>query len=137
MKNCRKCLENLPFNNFYTSKKNKDGHQSYCKVCSCSNRVTHYKDNRENEKIVRKLYTKTIKDKFIDYKKTCFCSKCNENRWYILDFHHTENNKEYDVANMTNGRNSWETIMKEVNKCIVLCANCHREEHYFKKLTNK
>jgi len=135
MKNCRKCLKDLSDCDFYKSKKTKDNLQSYCKKCSCSNRVKHFKENIIHEKEVRKLYSQKIKNKFIEYKKTCFCSKCNENRWYVLDFHHIENNKDYDVADMCQGRASWETIIKEINKCIVLCANCHREEHYLKKLT--
>ena len=133
MKVCYKCSQELPFENFYTIKKNKDGYQSYCKICSCSNRVKDYKKNIEKEKIVRKKYQQKIKDKFIEYKKTLSCFKCKESRWYVLDFHHNENNKKYDVANMWQGRNSWETIMKEIDKCITLCANCHREEHYNRK----
>ena len=137
MKICRKCLNNLPFDNFYISKSNKTGFQSYCKKCSCFNRTQHFRKNIIHEKKVKKAYSLKIKNKFIEYKKTCFCSKCNENRWYVLDFHHIENNKDYDIANMCQGRTSWETIMKEINKCIVLCANCHREEHFLKKIDNQ
>ena len=136
MKTCAKCLIELPDTDFYI--KNKNGKitlQSYCKICSCSKRVKDYKKNIEKEKIVRKKYQQKIKDKFIEYKKTLNCFKCKEYRWYVLDFHHNENNKEYDVANMWQGRHCWKTIKKEIDKCIVLCANCHREEHYFKKLT--
>ena len=136
MKNCRKCLTDLPKCNFYSSKKNIDGLQSYCKKCSCSTRVNYYKDNRDSERVTRNKYRNNHRELFLEYKKTQKCSKCEENRWYVLDFHHL-NNKKDNVSNLIQGRSSWETILNEIKKCIVLCANCHREEHYFKKNYNK
>ena len=131
MKTCAKCLKELLDTDFYIKrKKDKISLQAYCKICSCSNRIQYFKDNKKNEMNTRKIYLTKIKKQFIDYKKTCLCSKCKESRWYVLDFHHIGNDKEYDVADMCQGRASWETIMKEINKCIVLCANCHRELHY-------
>ena len=68
MKNCKKCLKKLPFSDFYSSKKNKDGLQSYCKICSCFYRTQNYKENRDREKTVRKLYEQKIKKQFFEYK---------------------------------------------------------------------
>lgn len=44
---------------------------------------------------------------------------------YVLDFHHTRD-KKYNVANMYVKVSSLETIKKEIEKCVLLCANCHR-----------
>lgn len=58
------------------------------------------------------------------------CIKCGYNKHpAALDFHH-ENPDEKDFNIGKNGHTvSWEKLKKELNKCILLCANCHREEH--------
>ena len=58
------------------------------------------------------------------------CQICGYNRYNgALDFHHLdENNKEFDLSTRGLTR-SWERIKKEVEKCILVCANCHREIH--------
>lgn len=63
--------------------------------------------------------------KFQDFKATLFCEICGENDPRCLDFHHL-NNKERNLADIVRSW-SWEKIMKEVKKCKVLCANCHRK----------
>lgn len=65
------------------------------------------------------------------YKKTLSCIKCDENHPACLDFHH-KNGKEKDakVANMVSEGFAIKTIIEEINKCIVLCRNCHAKEHY-------
>ncbi len=66
-----------------------------------------------------------------EIKKKLKCSKCGESRTVCLDFHHTNpEEKEFNLAwcfGTTTG--SKEKILKEISKCIVLCANCHRIEH--------
>ena len=49
----------------------------------------------------------------------------------VYDFHHLKN-KDDGVPNMINTR-SLNIIAKEANKCILLCANCHRLEHFGEK----
>jgi len=57
------------------------------------------------------------------------CSKCGYNKCIdALDFHH-EGNKEESISKLINN-NSREKILKEAKKCILLCANCHRELHH-------
>lgn len=70
-----------------------------------------------------------IKKKAIDYKGGS-CSACGYNKYYgALEFHHVDPS-EKDV-NWTKLRlRSWDKITQELDKCVLLCSNCHREEHH-------
>jgi hypothetical protein len=59
------------------------------------------------------------------------CAKCLQNfPDCVFDFHHLDKNiKEESPAKMMN-TNSTEKIAQELSKCILLCANCHRKEHF-------
>lgn len=58
------------------------------------------------------------------------CSKCGYKRsLYALDFHHDRGNKEGN-ASLFLKNESRQKLLKEVNKCVLLCANCHREVHH-------
>ena len=47
--------------------------------------------------------------------------------------HHIDKNKKNGfVSRMATSGFSKEIILKEISKCIVLCANCHKKEHYKK-----
>jgi biotin operon repressor len=46
-----------------------------------------------------------------------------------LEFHHRDpNEKEFTVSH--NQSRSWDKLKKEIDKCDLLCSNCHRELHY-------
>jgi len=57
------------------------------------------------------------------------CTRCGEEHPPALDFHHP-GNKERSVSEMVNDGYSKASIRKEITNCLVLCANCHRREHY-------
>ena len=62
------------------------------------------------------------------------CAKCGESRGYVLDFHHLNpEQKENTIARMTSNNYELDKVYDEIKKCIVLCANCHREFHHFKQ----
>ena len=68
---------------------------------------------------------------YVELKKTLKCEKCGENRYYCLEFHHSDpNEKEMMISVMPNSGYSKERILREIEKCIVLCANCHKEAHF-------
>jgi len=57
--------------------------------------------------------------------KNCGYDKCLS----ALEFHHQQKNKEGNVSTLLKNQ-SRQKLLKEVGKCILLCANCHRELHY-------
>jgi len=67
------------------------------------------------------------------------CVKCGYNKYpEVLEFHHGDTlKKDFNVSSKGHCR-SWARVSEEIKKCILLCANCHREIHVeLKKLKNK
>ena len=71
-------------------------------------------------------------DKFIkDLKLTLSCEVCGEDHPHCLDFHHRDpSKKEATIAGIARSK-AWkmERIVAEIDKCAVLCSNCHRKYH--------
>ncbi len=57
------------------------------------------------------------------------CTKCGWNgNQAALQFHHTDpKRKDFMIGNVANRK--WEIIRKELDKCLLLCANCHMIHH--------
>lgn len=101
-----------------------------CTICQREYRNRHYANNKEYYIKKSSEYNNKTKDIFEEYKKKQVCEKCGDNRWYILEFHHKDpKQKESTISSMRRGH-TLKSIMKEIEKCSILCANCHREEHY-------
>ena len=85
--------------------------------------------NKANKKIVYDLIANEVND----YKVKKGCAHCGYTRWkkaVSLDFHH-ENREDKIINVSSHWKTSWkqfEKMKKEMEKCIVLCANCHRIE---------
>jgi hypothetical protein len=63
-------------------------------------------------------------------KTTLSCSVCKENDAVCLDFHHRDENlKDFSIGDALNLGCGKDRILKEIAKCEVLCANCHRKLH--------
>lgn len=70
---------------------------------------------------------RTLKQKAVEYKGgRCVC--CGyDNHVGVLDFHHLDpSTKSFGIGAKGYTR-SWERIVQELDKCILVCANCHRE----------
>jgi len=64
---------------------------------------------------------------FLDSIKVKGCDICGYNGCLAaLHFHHTRDDKSFDLSRR---KCSWERLRIEVEKCIVVCANCHTEIH--------
>lgn len=92
------------------------GH-AICKYCY--NEVTTFKHRKRKEQSI--VY------------KGGKCFKCNESELRALDFHHLNNyEKETGISKLSGG--SFENHIKELDKCVLLCANHHREVHHTKEI---
>lgn len=113
-KKCSKCGRELPLTEYYSRG---DGRlRSECKECH----KTYVKGKYQERK-------NTIGE----VKASIGCVKCGEKRPYVLDFHHKDSSiKNAGIARMTSNKNKIEDIQKEIDKCVVLCSNCHREFHH-------
>ena len=116
---CSKCNKELPLTDFNWRDKSKGIYRSECKFCH-----SQYMKDKYQEK----------KQTVSDLKSQSKCAKCGDTRGYVLDYHHLDPNaKENTIARMTSNYYSLDRVMNEIQKCICLCANCHREFHYLER----
>lgn len=93
------------------------------------NKQTAEQKQRARDRIKRRQ--KELRVWFKEYKSHLKCSRCPEDFWACLEFHHkNSDNKEIILSRVAENGWSIERIKKEIAKCEVLCANCHRKEHF-------
>ena len=80
--------------------------------------------SKQYQKRKQRKQNKLLLDKI----KSKGCEICGEKELCCLEFHHINpETKINSVINMLDEPK--EVILEEVNKCIILCANCHRKVH--------
>lgn len=102
------------------------------------NRIKRYRrKNREKLRLQNRLWRKrnpkAIKNRrlqiqlnVIEYLKSHPCVDCDNLDIRVLEFDHIKGKKYNHLSVLINERYSWKTIQKEITKCVVRCANCHR-----------
>lgn len=115
-KTCGKCKESKLHTEFYgryeTNRNNNIS--SYCKQCSNFATAERQRD---------------FKQKCLEYKGGK-CIVCNYNKYIgALEFHHLDpKQKDFSLSDMSS-RSFTKEIKKELDKCILVCSNCHKEIH--------
>lgn len=76
-----------------------------------------------------KEWRQKTKLKAIEYKGGC-CQNCKYNVCYkALTFHHIDPSKKDFSLSEKGPKGGWERILEELDKCMLLCSNCHAETH--------
>lgn len=127
-KTCTSCSEEKSLSDFAKDAKRKDGRHNHCKVCRRAAAVLRYNDP---DKVSRRRFDRSRAERnsqLILAKKSSGCELCTEKEIVCLDLHHRDpSQKDFGIAN---NRNLPEVrILAELDKCAVLCANCHRKVH--------
>jgi predicted HNH restriction endonuclease len=130
VKECCTCKISKPLEDFPINNSKKNGRSYKCKECTSKYNKLHYKNNSESYKKRSHINKTKERDKIKKIKEGLRCSVCGEDRWWTLDFHHLDNSKkEFNISDGL-GIASLKKVKKELEKCIVLCSNCHRDLHY-------
>ena len=88
-----------------------------------------YADRRQY--LIRAVHKrrKKIRQMAVEYKGGK-CERCGYDRCIeALEFHHINSSKKDFNVSQRGYTRSWKRVMEELEKCIMLCANCHRELH--------
>ena len=113
---CPKCQTTKSTQEFYSDPKRKDGLYGYCKQCFDS---------------INEARRDALKSKAIIYKGSK-CQRCKipypETPSCVFDFHHRDPSTKIDWTGIR--RWGWQRIQQEIDKCDLLCANCHRIVEY-------
>lgn len=77
----------------------------------------------EQKRLCRE-YIKTLKEKTM-------CQICGNKNIHCLDFHHRPNtNKKDTISNLIRHGYALSIVKEEIEKCDIICSNCHRTQHY-------
>ena len=91
-------------------------------------------ENQDKYKASKQKRLQKILDWYRDYKSTLSCERCGESHPSCIQFHHKDpSEKEGQISAMAGKGVSIERIKTEIDKCEVLCANCHAKEHWDQK----
>jgi hypothetical protein len=96
----------------------------------------HYRNRETN---AERTFTRRarIRDWLNGRKAAAGCTRCGEDDPACLDFHHREGeDKTGTISTLVTNGAGHERLEQELGKCEVLCANCHRKEHFVDPLAN-
>ncbi len=86
---------------------------------------------REDLYAAQKRHRLRVRAQLFDFLSTQSCLDCGENDPIVLEFDHIDSGDKFkDVAKLLSGHYSWLTIQREIAKCEIRCANCHRRKTY-------
>lgn len=119
---CSKCKQFRPIDGFAQNRNGYFGRYSWCKDC-------HSQKRRGDEQIKKygRNRARYLTQYYTDLAGGC-CQRCKYNKSVCaLDFHHVNSNEKDSIAQTVLTTNDHEKIYAELNKCVLLCSNCHRE----------
>ena len=128
---CRLCQTKKNVIDFAWKSKTKGLRQSYCKECQNIRSRKHYQNNKakyiekarkRNQEVLGQI------QKYVwNYLSKHPCNDCGESDIVVLEFDH-QGDKQFVISEIIRERSSLIRIKREIEKCVVRCANCHRRK---------
>ena len=124
MKLCKTCGEVKAKSLFNKNSAKPDGLSAKCKDCNKSYLRDHYQKNKKYYSDKRIRTKNRYREDFYDYLLGKSCLDCGNSDIRVLEFDHREDK----LFNISQKKSIMpiENLMNEINKCDILCANCHR-----------
>lgn len=98
---------------------------SYCKPCTALRSRNYYHKNKGQGKLHFERRRAEQQKLMFEYFYNNPCVDCGNTDIRTLQFDHVSDNKEHDIGIMMRGHMNWDKILNEMQKCEVVCANCH------------
>lgn len=115
LKRCDSCSSEF----FLQGKGSGGSNRRFCYTCLPRGLSRNERSLRRNSLLTRMAHS---------HKEALGCNRCGYSKFGgALEWHHPEGDKEHDPAEAL--ARSWDAYLAESSKCILLCANCHREVH--------
>lgn len=105
--------------------------KNHCRDCDRVMRKRSYEKHKEKSINAVQERKASIKRLFKQWKSTLQCQICTESEEVCLDFHHLDPSVKEEAVSKLLDRSSKELVIRELNKCVVLCACCHRKVHKY------
>lgn len=107
---------------------------TYCKSCHNEYQKAFYKKNPRSISESSKRNHDRIRE-FVKESKNIPCVDCKiKYPYYVMDFDHVRGDKKFILAVAASKYRSIKSIQEEIDKCEVVCSNCHRERTFNRKL---
>ena len=117
-----------PLEDFAWRRKARGQKDSYCRPCRAAYKQEHNRANRHRyiaQTRVRKQAVLAERIEFlVGYLREHPCVDCGEGDPVVLEFDHLRD-KKFAIGEGLKDRN-WQSVLDEIAKCEVVCANCHR-----------
>ena len=132
---CKKCKIDRDISYFVYKNKAKEIRHCVCKICQREYKKKHYYNSKEAH-YIRNKQTKDKLKNIVNIKKLKGCYICSESFQQCLEFHHLDKKDKYEDISVLTKLGSIKKLMTELEKCVILCANCHRKTHYDPNFNN-
>jgi hypothetical protein len=130
LKRCPRCGLTKSLSNFAARHSSQWNPSSYCRPCQREYCRGHYRNNKDTHNkrrlVHQRVYIIRNKKLMNEYLSSRACVDCGNSNPVVLEFDHVRGKKKNDVSTMACRGFSWATILEEVAKCEIRCANCHR-----------
>jgi hypothetical protein len=139
MRRCGRCGEEKVLSDFAWRRREKGERHNYCRPCHAEYRREHYLANREKyialaqQRKVALFAERT--ELLIVYFEDHPCVDCGETDPVVLEFDHLRD-KDFNVGSKL-ANYPWPVILNEIEKCEVVCANCHTRRTARRRRSNR
>lgn len=126
---CSKCKSVKPIEEFNFRNRLRGIRLPYCRDCGKKLTQDHYRRNKR-QYIERSVRAKEKRREYVRQMKSRPCADCGiQYPFYVMDFDHREGETKAFEMNHVNYV-TMRAIKEEIEKCDIVCANCHRERTY-------
>src|SRR5260221_6942645 len=131
VRTCRGCGEDKELEAFGFRNKAAGRRHQKCRACVAEYGRAHYERNRQ-EYITRSACNMRVRRRALKEKVWCYlaenpCVDCGEADPLVLEFDHIDpENKLSEIYSLVQNTYRWNSILAEIERCQVRCANCHR-----------